>query len=126
MPRWTNMTLQQLRAASKADIVKDVGKYIHAHFTKLQICKWLLDVELIQDVVEVTRDEAGRIISRLQVWRHVVTGDVDHNSETTYTYYLNGNVEDITITKRDGDGNVTEQFTIHHYQDGRQPIRIGG
>lgn len=126
MPLWTTMTLAELRAATKREIIEDVGRYIFDHFTKLQICKWLLDVELIQDTVGVTRDEAGRIVKRLQVWRHIVTGAVDHNNETTYTYYPNGDIEDITIIERDGDDNITEQYTIHHYQDGRQPIRIEG
>lgn len=126
MPKWTTMSLQELRDATRQEIVEDVGRYILDHFTKLQICKWLLDVELITDRVEVTRDDAGRIVNRLQVWRHIVTGAVDHNSEATYTYYPNDDVENIMITKRDSEGEITEQFTIHHYQDGRQPVRIEG
>ena len=124
MPNWTDMTLQELRASSKADIVKSVGQYIYDHFTKKQIIIWLLDTDRIQDRVQITRDKAGNITRRLTTWRDVLTGDVVANHDTTYTYYPTGEIEDITVTKRDGDGNITEQYTIHHYADGRQPVRL--
>lgn len=124
MPNWTNLTLAGLRAASKADIIRDVAQYIAEHFTKRQIIIWLMDAERIQDRVRVTRDDLGRITHRQTTWSDIVTGNVVMNHDTIYTYYPTGEIEDITIIHRDGDGNITEQYTIHHYTDGRQPVRL--
>lgn len=38
-----------------------------------------------------------------------------------YTYYANGDIDEIIISKLDNLNNVLSTSTIKHYQDGRQP-----
>ena len=126
MPNWTTMTLAELRARPLPAIVENIANWMKFNMTKAEIMEWLLDTDCLFDPPEITRDAQGNIRHRKQIGRYVETGKQKHNNETTYTYYPNGDIEDITIVHRDGDDNITEQYTIHHYQDGRQPIRIEG
>ena len=67
MPNWTTMTLAELRASTKAQILQNVAQYIAANFTKRRIIRWLVlddtDVGDIPDKVVVTRDDQNRIVN---------------------------------------------------------------
>lgn len=124
MPNWTTLTLEKMRQLPLPAICNDVARWMKKNMTKAEVMEWLLDTQEIAEPVEIERNEQGQLTHRLEVFCDVETGKSKRNTETTYTYYPNGDIEDIIITRHDGDDNVTERFTIHHYQDGRQPIRI--
>lgn len=124
MPNWTTMTLEQMREEPLRELCESISTYIQANFTKRKVMEWLFETDTFYDPPEFTYDEHGRKTGRRQVGRFVETGKQKKNSEVTSTYYPNGDIEDITIIKRDENDDIVEQYTIHHYQDGRQPIRI--
>ena len=126
MPNWTTLTLAELRAAGHptGKIVSEVAKYLNSK-TKKEVIELLMDTEIFSRPAVVTKRHDGQM-ERRKVETENALGDKTGGTVTTYTYYPNGDIEDITIVHRDGDGNITEQYTIHHYQDGRQPIRIEG
>lgn len=126
MPRWTTLSLAQLRKASKADIVRNVGQYIHAHFTKRQIIAWLVldntDGASIPDKVVVTKGPHGNV-RRVEVYRDPATGAVLGGKITRKTYYPTGEIRDIIISDRDADKVETKRVRIRHFRDGRQPVK---
>lgn len=125
MPNWTNMTLAELRAASKPDILKGVGRYIADHFTKRQIIAWLVldntEGKHIPDKVIVTKGPHGNV-RRVERYRDPATGTVLGGRVTTKSYYDTGEIHDIIISDRDENSVETRRVRIRHFRDGRQPV----
>ena len=124
MPNWTTLSLENQRRLPLPALVENIANWMKFNMTKGEVMEWLLDTDTLFDAPEITRDEQGNITRRKQVGRFVETGKQKKNSEATYTYYSNGDIEDITIVERDENDEIVEQYTIHHYQDDRQPIVV--
>ena len=67
MPNFTNLTVEQMRKASKADIIAAVGKYLDA-LDKKQVIELLMDVTEFADTPVITTGEHG-ILTREQTVR---------------------------------------------------------
>lgn len=126
MPHWTTMTLEQMREEPLRDLCESISTYMQANFTKREVMEWLFETDCFVDPPQFTCDDQGRKTGRKQIGRFVETGNQKKNDEVTCTYYPNGDIEDITVIARDENDEIVEHYTIHHYQDGRQPIRIEG
>ena len=123
---WTTMTLEQLKAATVGEILKNVGQYIAANYTKRQIITWLLlddtEAKSIPDKVVVTKDDQKRVVKRVEVDRDPETGIALGGRVTTWQYFATGEIRYIVISDRDAENVETRKRTIQHYRDGRQPV----
>lgn len=123
---WTTLTLQELRASTKAQIVRNVGEYIAAHFTKRQVIRWLVlgDTESgnVPDRTVVTHDDQGRVVKMVKVWRAPETGDRLSGRVMTWQYFATREIRFIFISDRDGDNVEIRRRRIRHFRDGRQPV----
>ena len=121
MSNWSNLTLAQLRAATKAQIITAITNWLTTR-TKRQIIELLLDVTNIADRPDITRWPDGQIKRRDETFRDV-EGNVTGGRRTNYDYYsLGGEID--TITTIDVDADLTtglSRKTIKHFLDGRQP-----
>ena len=113
----TTLTLKQMRAATKAEILQDLA----ANNTKREIAAELLRQTQVADRVVITRDSEGRIVKRVEVQRDLLTGDRLGGRLTTRDFYATGEVNRIRISERDANNNETSRRTIKHFTDGRQP-----
>ena len=123
MPNWSSLTLAELRSAGypTGKIVSEVAKYLNSK-TKKQVVEMLMDTEVFSRRPVVAHRHDGQI-ERCEVETEDALGDKTGGTVTTFSYYPNGDIQDITIIHRDENDKVVRQYTIHHYQDGRQPIR---
>ena len=123
---WTTMTLAELRAATKAEILRNVGEYIAANYTKRQIITWLLLDDMyarsIPDKVVVTKDGQNRVVKRVEIDLDPETGVALGGRVTTWQYFATGEIRYIVISDRDAENVETRKRTIQHYRDGRQPV----
>ena len=123
MPNWSNLTLEQLRAATKAQIVTAITNWLNNR-TKRQIIALLIDMDVVADTPDVTYWPDGQIKRRDEVFRDAL-GDVTGGRRTNYAYYPTGEIDTITIIDVDADlTTVLGRRTIKHYLDGRQPKEI--
>ena len=124
MPNWSNLTLEQLRAATKAQIVTAITNWLNNR-TKRQIIALLIDMDVVADTLDVTYWPDGQIKRRDEVFRDTL-GDVTSGRRTNYAYYSpGGEIDTITIIDVDADlTTVLSQRTIKHYTDGRQPEEV--
>lgn len=123
---WTTLTLQGLRASTKAQIIRNVGEFIAAHFTKRQIIRWLIlgntESGNIPDRAVVTHDDQGRVVRMVKVWRDPETGDRLGGTVITWDYFASGEVRFIFISDRDENNVETRRQRIRHWRDGRPPV----
>ena len=117
MPNWSTLTLAELRQASKADIITNVGNWLNTQ-TKKQIIELLMDATEFADKPTVTAGEHG-ITSRTQTVRDAL-GDVARVEKTTNSYYENGVIDEITTVVENASEDVIEDKRIKHYTD-KQP-----
>jgi len=122
---WTTMSLPELRAATKLEILRNMGEYLAAKYTKRQIITWLLLDDMyarsIPDKVVVTKDDKNRVVKRVEIDLDPETGVALGGTVTTWSYYKTGETEDIVTSTRNADNVETHRFTRHHFRDGRQP-----
>lgn len=118
MPLTTTLTLEHMRAATKAEILQDVA----ANNTKRELITDLLGQAQVADRVAITRDGQGRITRRVEVERDLLTGDRLGGRVTTHDFYDTGEVNRIVISERDADNEETARRTIKHFRGGRQPV----
>lgn len=123
---WTTLSLAELRAATKADILRDVAQFIAARFTKRQIIRWLVLGNMegggIPDRIIVTHDDQGRVIRMVKVWRDPETGERLGGTVITWDYFATGEVRFIIISDRDGNNTETRRRRIRHFRGGGQPV----
>ena len=113
----TTLTLEQMKAATVAEILADVT----AQNDKREIVSELLGADRISDRPTITYDDRDRIVKRVETERDLLTDDVLGSVVTTHSYYKTGEIEDIIISERDAKDNETAKRTIRHFTDGRQP-----
>lgn len=120
MPLIANLTLAQLRAATKAQIIAAIGNYLTNNFTKRQVIAFLLDADIVPDAPARTYGKDGQIESETDVDRDAETGTIIARRTVSWTYYPTGEVDTITIT----EGAAVR--IVKHYLDGRQPtVTVG-
>lgn len=115
MPNITNLTLAQLRAATKAQIITAISNYLTNNFTKRQIIVLLMDADSIADPPARTYRTDGQIESETLDMRDTETAAVVASRQVLWSYYPSGEVDTITVT----EGETVR--SIKHYLDGKQP-----
>lgn len=121
-----DVTLEQLRALTKAQIINRLSTWLTNHFTKRQLILWLMDIEVMDDEPVRTYREDGQITSETTVTKDTETNLQVSKREVSWTYYATGEVNEITIKVYDGSNNLIRTKVIKHYTDGRQPTVTEG
>ena len=121
-----DVTLAQLRALTKAQIISRLSTWLTNHFTKRQLILWLMDIEVLDNGPVRTYRADGQIESETIVTVDTETNAQVNKRETTWTYYATGEVNVITIKVYDGANNLLRTKSIKHYTDGRQPTVTEG
>lgn len=122
MPTWTTLSLTQLRAATKAQIIQNVGQWMAVNLSKRDLIAWLMDADYIPDRTIVTRDNQSRVIKRIDVNRDPETGVVIGGRVMTWQYFNSGEIRYIVVSDRDGDDVETRRQRISHSRDGQSPV----
>ncbi len=115
MPNIANLTLAQLRLATKAQIITAIANYLTNNFTKRQLIGFLIDAEVVSDPPVTTYRMDGQIESETDTDRDAETGALVASRQVRWFYYPTGEVDTITITQ-----GATVR-TIKHYLNRRQP-----
>lgn len=121
-----DVTLAQLRALTKAQIITKLSNWLTKNFTKRQLILWLMDIEIMDDEPIRTYRADGQIKSETIVTRDTETNMQVNKREMTWTYYATGEVHVITIKQYDGNNVLLRTKAIKHYKDGRQPTVTEG
>ena len=129
MPNLTNYSLDQLRAATRPQILTAISNHLSV-MTKRQLVLWLLDRDdqnsAVSDAPICAYRKDGQVESRIEVERDVETGARVGGRVTTWTYFPTGEVDTITISERNAADKETAKRVIKHFTDGRQPTVIDG
>jgi hypothetical protein len=129
MPKLTDMTLEQMRVSTKAQIIDGVRAYLTANYlTRGALMGFLLDTNTLPDppVAEFYADGQIKLIT--EVLRDAETGNRVSGRKTQWTYFPNGirpPVRYIRIRNYDAAGNELfgQGLEIEHYLDCRPPTR---
>lgn len=115
-------TLDQIRAATKAQIITVISNYLTNNLTKRQILVWLFNnVTIVPLAPARAYNPDGQVASDLDIDTDIETGVQTGGTQTTWTYYPTGEVDTITIMKLDAANNIVSTKVIKHFTDGRQP-----
>lgn len=129
MPGLTDLTLAQLRAASKAQLITAIDNKL-ANMTKKQIIALIWSVTAPEDIVDagaptVVNGPQGPTAS-LQVFRDALGAKLG-SQKATWSYYTpSGVVDTIVLEELNAADVVTRRWTIKHFADGRQPVMTEG
>ena len=121
-----DVTLEQLRALTKAQIITKLSNWLTKNMTKRQLILWLMDIEVMDDEPIRTYREDGQITSETTVTKDTETNLQVSKREVSWTYYATGEVNVITTKQYDGANNLIHTKAIKHYKDGRQPTVTEG
>lgn len=121
MTNLTDLTLQQLRASTKAQIIASIRDYLTANYTRRQLIQFLRDRETEWDEPIRTYRTDGQIESQIEVERDEETGEIVSSKSITWSYYSTGEVNVILIIVYDATGIEIKRKRIKHFKDGRQP-----
>ena len=113
----TSLTVAQLRTASKAAIISDIASTM----TKLDLIVLATGTDKLSDTPVITRRKDGQMFSQSEVTRDIETDAVLSSRDIYWTYYKDGEVDEITIIEMDSGGKEISRKIIKHYLDGRQP-----
>jgi hypothetical protein len=116
-----DVTLEQLRALTKAQIITRLSNWLSNNFTKRQLILWIMDTDIQQDEPVRTYRPDGQVKRETLVERDTETALQVRKRITTWTYYPTGEVNVITIKTYDASNNLTRTKIIKHYTDGKQP-----
>jgi hypothetical protein len=121
MPLIADLTLSQLRAATKAQIITGISNYL-ANLSKRQIILFLMDRDVIPDAPILSHRPDGQLTTQVDVNRDAETGTMIDGRQITWTYYPTGEVDTITISTRDATDKEIAKKIIKHFTDGRAPV----
>lgn len=121
-----DVTLEQLRALTKAQIITKLSNWLTNNFTKRQLILWLMDIEVMDDAPVRTYRADGQITSETTVTKDTETNLQVSKRAVTWTYYATGEVNLITIKQYDSNDVLLHTKAIKHYKDGRQPTVTEG
>lgn len=119
-----DLTLDQLRAATKAQILNAISTKLST-LSKRQLIALIWSVVAPDDITDadtptVTSGPHGPV-SSLQVFRDAL-GAKTGSQRATWSYYPAGPVDTITLEELDAADVVTRQRQIKHFADGGQPV----
>lgn len=112
-------TLEQIRAATKAQIINWITDKLN-NMTKKQIIELVMEFVTVSRKPEITYRPDGQVASRLDVEQDVLAVKVG-SVLTTHSYYPGGEIDEIAISERDANDAEIRRRVIKHYLDGRQP-----
>jgi len=121
-----DVTLEQLRAFTKTQLINKLSTWLTNNFTKRQLILWLMDIEVVEDTPVRTYREDGQITSETTVTKDTETNQQVNKREVSWTYYATGEVNVITIKTYNGNNVLLHTKAIKHYKDGRQPTVTEG
>lgn len=121
-----DVTLEQLRALTKTQIITKLSNWLTKNFTKRQLILWLMDIEVIDIEPVRTYRADGQIASETIVTKDTETNLQVNKRETLWSYYPTGEVNVITIKQYDSNNVLLHAKAIKHYKDGRQPTVTEG
>lgn len=121
MPTLSDLTIQQMRASTKKQIIDSVDAYLTANFSRRDLIRFLRDRDTIWDDPLDTYRPDGQIASRIEIERDDDTLIQVSKKITTWTYYGTGEVNVILIQIYDENNVLKTTKRIKHYRDGRQP-----
>ena len=121
-----DVTLEQLRALTKTQIITKLSNWLTKNFTKRQLILWLMDIEVIDIEPVRTYRADGQIASETIVTKDTETNLQVNKRETLWSYYPTGEVNVITIKQYDSNNVLLHTKAIKHYKDGRQPTVTEG
>ena len=121
-----DVTLAQLRAMTKTQIISRLSTWLTNNFTKRQLILWLMDMDVIAIDPVTTYRADGQIESETTITVDTETNLQVSKREVTWTYYATGEVNVITIKVYDGNNNLLRTKAVKHYTDGRQPTVTEG
>ena len=121
-----DVTLEQLRALTKTQIITKLSNWLTKNFTKRQLILWLMDIEVIDIEPVRTYRADGQIASETIVTKDTETNLQVNKRETLWSYYPTGEVNVITTKQYDGANVLLHTKAIKHYKDGRQPTMTEG
>lgn len=121
-----DVTLEQLRALTKTQIISRLSKWLTNNMTKRQLILWLMDA----DIINIEPVRAYRADGQTES-ESIITVDTETNAQaskrsTSWTYYPTGEVDTITIKTYGGANNLLHTKAIKHYTDGKQPTVTEG
>ena len=129
MPNLTNYSLDQLRAATKPQILTAISSRLTA-MTRRQLVLWLLDLDdqnsAVSDAPIGAYRKDGQVESQIEVERDAETGARVGGRVTTWTYFPTGEVDTVIISERNAADKEMAKRVIKHFTDGRQPTVIDG
>jgi queuine/archaeosine tRNA-ribosyltransferase len=121
-----DVTLEQLRAYTKTQIISKLSTWLKNNFTKRQLILWLMEIDVMQLEPERIYQVDGQIASEISVTVDTETNLQVSKREVTWTYYATGEVNVITIKQYDANNVLLHTKAIKHYKDGRQPTVTEG
>lgn len=113
----TSLSIAQLQAATKAQIVSDVT----SKMSKRDLIVSLVGADKVIDAPEISYAKDGQIERQVETIRDVETNEIVSTKKINWTYYERGEVDEITIIETDSKGKEVSRKVIKHYIDGRQP-----
>lgn len=131
MPYWTTLTIPQLRAATKTEILQNVGQYMAANFTKRQIILWLVQDSIDADgrltlPPERTYHPDGQVAQEDIAIYDLESGEKVGGTRTKWEYYPSGEIDIVTLLELGPDDGELTRRRIKHFLDGRQPVVMEG
>lgn len=121
MPLIANLTLEQLRSATKAQIITGITNYLSA-LSKRQIILFLMDADRLPDAPALTYGPDGQPTKQVDTDRDAETGAMIGGRVVTWSYYPTGEVDTITISIRDASNAEVAKKVIKHFTDRRPPV----
>lgn len=124
MPSLADLTLAQLRAATKAQLIAAIDARLN-NMSKRQIIALIWSVVAPDDIVDadppVVVDGKHGPLSSLQVFRDAL-GAKTGSQRVTWSYYPAGPVDTIVQEELDAADKVTKTRQVKHFPDGAQPV----
>ena len=117
----SDMTIQQLRAATKAQIITSISAYLQANFTRRELIRLLRDRDTDWDEPIRTYRADGQIESQIEIERDDDTQVQVSKRVMTWTYYATGEVNVIKTDIYDAVDALVRTRRVKHYRDGKQP-----
>ncbi len=121
-----DVTLAQLRALTKTQIINRLSTWLTNNMTKQQLILWLMDMDVISIEPARTYRADGQVESETTIEVDTETNLQVNKRVVTWSYYPTGEVNVITIKTYDGANNLLRTKAIKHYIDGRQPTVTEG
>jgi len=116
----TDLTLEQMRASTKNQIISSIDSYLTANFTKRQLIQMLRERDTEWDDPVCTYGPDG-ILTQNEIERDVETGAQVSRKYIVWDYYNSGEVNTIITEFYDENDVLKRRKKIKHYKDGRQP-----